>query len=190
MSSRSHLDDGRKDGDPLVRQWRSLTKLPIFFFFRLKPSLELRYSLPLDSWGMETVSFQMAGFLGKSLPLTSFLACPVLAIVATCFFVIVFCAAWVLLSGIFRDNTTILYVWAFLYIIFVLIRVALLGFLVAAYAQFSYRKVRDLSPSFFKSFSLQRHFVSVDLILHPYQILSYGRLDQKRIFLEIMGFIE
>ncbi|OQV20470.1 hypothetical protein BV898_05515 [Hypsibius exemplaris] len=64
----------------------------------------------------------------------------ILAIVATCFFVIVFCAAWVLLTGIFRGNTTVLYVWSVLYIVFVLIRVTLLGFLVAAYAQYSYAK--------------------------------------------------
>jgi len=60
----------------------------------------------------------------------------IISIVATCFFVLIFCAGWVLLSGIYRNHAAVLYVWSFLYILFVMIRVVLLGFMLAAYVQY------------------------------------------------------
>ncbi|GAU98439.1 hypothetical protein RvY_09588 [Ramazzottius varieornatus] len=64
----------------------------------------------------------------------------IIAIAAACYFVVVFCAAWVLLSGIFREQTGILWGWIVVYTIFLLIRIVFLGFLVSAYAQFNYNK--------------------------------------------------
>jgi len=59
----------------------------------------------------------------------------ILAITAASYFVLVFCAAWILLAGIYREITTILFGWVAVYIVFILIRLACLGFIVAAYSQ-------------------------------------------------------
>jgi len=68
-----------------------------------------------------------SGLLGQGHPLP---------VAATCYFVLMFCAAWVLLAGIFREATSIIFTWCFLYGIFILIRIALLSFAVAGYIQF------------------------------------------------------
>lgn len=60
-----------------------------------------------------------------------------LAVAATCYFVLMFCSAWVLLAGIFREATSIIFTWCALYGIFILIRIALLGFAVAGYIEFA-----------------------------------------------------
>ncbi|XP_055330904.1 uncharacterized protein LOC129583216 isoform X2 [Paramacrobiotus metropolitanus] len=59
----------------------------------------------------------------------------ILAIAATCYFVVVFCLAWVLLAGIFRESAAVLFTWVPFYIIFILIRLIFLGFIVTAYVQ-------------------------------------------------------
>jgi len=64
----------------------------------------------------------------------------ILAIASTCYFVVVFCAAWVLLAGVFRESSAVLFSWCPFYIIFILIRLIFLGFLVTAYVQHANNK--------------------------------------------------